>query len=285
MILGLQTMTTVADLPVEAELLANPAGNGAWSGSYDANSGEQTMSWILPFTLITDFARLALYTAETVTISATPPVTTVTRIVPMVCEFDSALNCLRVDFRALSAEEAEDATATPWKLVVATCRFGPLPYPVSGDSAFISLRLRANPKRITIPNFAYTLVDDANVFVEAVAQDVGIPIAEEQIEVTWHGITDLPGALATLSPMMDRVNSDVITLPDLGMACQPGTLHLAGRDASKTISFGGVVKSELSATLLYRSLPWNRAVGSGGALRWVQPRPITATSFKTLTGY
>jgi hypothetical protein len=289
-------MTTIADLPdsfTPEDPLSNPAGNGAWSASSDADRRGRTMSWFGLFADYDAFEAAALYTPETVTLSAGPPPLTVTRVIPLLYPYGTGrpLYCVAVDGRAFSAEDSEAADAAPWKEVVATCRFASLLYPVTGDSAFISVRMQGEPKRITIPNYAYVLVDDSNVLVEAVAQDVGIPIFEAKIQITWHGITDLPAALGTLAPLFDHVNSNVVTLPDLGLVCAIGTLHLADASAALSVQVSGAAKAELSITLAYRTLPWNRAIGSGGVVRWVAPsgsltsRPIAATSFAPLVGY
>lgn len=270
--------TTVDDLPASFDPrnpLCNPQGNGAWSGRYTDQSGEQTVSWLGPFSGFRDFVNAALLRRETVEVQ---PGTTVERLSPLVCPYDPDLIALEVIPRALTTEEAEEEDAAPWELVVATVRFGIVPYPQAGETPFVSISMNDTPKRTTIPNYAYTLVDDSDVFVEGLSQDVAIPVAEEEITVTWHGLTGLTEFSTATGPLVETVNSVEVTIPQLAITCPIGTLYVAGRSMGLTHLAGNLTRAEASVRLQRRALPWNRAIGSGGTPRWISPRPFASAS-------
>lgn len=274
--------TTWDDLPPSFDPrnpLTNPSGNGAWSAEYDLDGAgnRQSLSWLGPFTEFEAFRNAALYRPETIALGTG----TITRNVPLVCPYDSLLHALRVHFRSLTSltpEEADElgldidaADAPPYGRVIATVDFGVLPYGTGGSTPFVSIRKQSTPKRATIPNFAYTLVDDSNAVVEALAQDVAVPVPEETFEITWHGLQTLAPFEAVVGPLVDRVNASSVTLPQVARACPAGTLYVAGTSGQQQIDTGNVAKAEASVTLIRRELPWNRAIGSSGTPRWVAP--------------
>lgn len=278
-------MSTTADLPPSFfpdDPLSNVTGNGSWSADYDAQSGEQVVSWMGPFTDRLAFIEAALFKPETVTF----PGGDLTKVIPLQCPYDDRLYAIKVSMRALTVEEAEDAD--PWRDIVATVRFGVLPYRVDGDTPLVQVRIRGKSKRITIPNFPYELIDESDAFVERVAADIDRPIAEDYIDITYHGITDLAAAIAVLDPLRDKVNSETVTLPDIGRVCLPGTLHFSEMNAAKTINFGSTSKSELSISLAYRPVEWNRYVASKdphkGVFLRANPRPIESADLNGIFG-
>lgn len=294
-------MSTIADLPASwrKNLLTNFSGNGAFSLEYTATEGGGPLSWHGPFADFQAFRTAALFQAATITLTGGG---SLTKIVPLVHPFDDAFHAVRLSIRPFRGyDQGEQTTADdpwavdadpPWPELLATVTFGVLPYATGGDAAapFLSIKQGSNPQRITIPNAPYELVDESDVFIESVAQDISVPIAEERLTFTWHGVTDLPAINTLTQPIIHTLNDATITLPDVGLVCDPGTLHVAGRDSAKTLTLGSIAKSEFSLTATWRPIDWNRYLASKpphrGIFRRANPLPIPYADHTVLTrGY
>jgi hypothetical protein len=249
-------MATTADLPVTAALMANPLGAGAYAGHVDALRREERMTWRVPHADFEAFIAAVLFKQETIG--------TLTRFVPLLHPYAAGLYALGIDFHAFSPNDEVDVDLDPypWKAIDCAVTFGPLPYTVEGANPFLSIRGRANPKRITRPNTPYSIITDADAFLERVAQDITIPSGEIAIEITWHEIVDLPAALAIVVPLLDRTNSTPLSIPIIGLDAEAGTIHFQSTDFGLSVNTGANIKSTLGISLLYRDRDWNRVVAS-----------------------
>jgi hypothetical protein len=267
-------LTTVADLPASAELDTRP-GSCTFGNDLQGNN-EAICRWYVPYADLLAFREKTLYTTGVVTINPDPLVE-ITRVFPLVCPIDSSLVALTCE--GTSKQPNKSKSPGPWQVAAGVysphaanppfplwdvvVRFGRVPYPsTSGDQAFLSVTKEDRIERRTVPNHPYELISDAGAHVEWVTQDIALPAGTYLYRVTWHEIVDLPSAEAIFAPILDTINSTTITIPLIGTVCPPGTLHCAGGSSSSSITFGNVVKSSLSATLIYFPGGWNRAVAS-----------------------
>lgn len=267
-------MSVFEDLPPAAVLLSGP---NKWRAQYGPLSGEQTASWLVPFEDVRAFVDVAFFTPETLTV----PGGKMTVVVPLRCRWDDRLYATDVQLESFSAstEDPADPDAQDWEQVVATVRFGVLPYSFDGDRPAVEIQIEGGVEQFTLPNYPYSFL--GTMPLEKIAQDIGIPVGSVRIGVTWHEIVDLPAALAVVAPLAGKVNTSAMTIR--GLHCEPHTLHFQTFSSTETITVGGSYKARLSMTLAWRPSPhWNQAMKANGSYGLVDPQPLPDTDLGPL---
>lgn len=261
-------MSTTIDLPAtwRRNLMTTP---GSFSSEATPQGKVVKLTWHGPMADSRAFEDACLFKPRTIDMGGG---IFITRVEPLVCPWDDRLYANHVgDLRPYRGYRRGELVSTDpfapgaqplWPEVASSVTFEVPPFATTGESPYFSVSVDSNPTFYTIPNYAYTLIDEAGAFIEPVAQDVSVPIAIERLTFTWHEVTDLPGLFGMTQPIMNTVNLNAITLPDLGLACAPGTLHVGGRNAAKTITFGGGAKAQFSLGCVWREVDWNRALAS-----------------------
>lgn len=273
-------MTTTADLPASAQPMANPAGNGAFHSRRTAISRDDYLSWMVLFSDLDTFYEVCFDRTETITISESP-LTTITRVVPLQHPFSSKFYAIEAEGRAMSASDVYDS-ANPWanyyEYCIVTVHFGILPYSFT-DRPFVSIRRSGRSSVATLPIGNLKFAGNN----ELIDIPPGVPIFQEDLVVTWHEVTDLDGALATIEPLAGMVNSADVAI---GSRTYPtNTLHFPEFDAEAAITWGGSRKASLTFPVRWRPRPtWMQAIRRDGTVDTITPAPLPTGDLNPLFG-
>lgn len=271
-------MSTTADLPATAEPAANPAGAGRASSRRTTTERDDYLSWIVPHQDLDAFYTACFDKLETTDLGGG---VTSTRPVPLKHPFAASIYALEVQAQALTSSDIYDP-ANPYNdffgLWVATVHFGILPYSFT-DRPYVSVRRSGRAGIIAAP--VGTMKFAANN--EVIDIPPGIPVFQEDFVVTWHEVTDLDAALATIEPLAGMVNSTAIALRTRTYA--PGTIHFPEFDAEDAISFGGSRKAQLSFPVRWRPRPtWLQGIRKDGTPDTITPQVLLTGNLNPLFG-
>jgi len=265
-------MSTTDELPASAKLLNNPEGNGVYQGEVDERGRRHILSWKVPWEDHNEFLETA---GGTPVVFSGSGGSSVTVIVPLKFPYADNMYAKRITYRG----EGADALVTadrPFPWVIVNVEFATFDYAVESASPFITVRYRGTSYFATIPNVPFVFAGNG----EKLGQDVGRIVGEVAIEVTRHRIPDVTATLGILVPLMGKVSSSDVAVD--GVTYPAGTLLFPTFDGEKQIITLGGSRDQLSYPVIYKTIPWNRAMRKDGTLDTLVPAPYETADLNPL---
>lgn len=172
----------------------------------------------------------------------------------------------RVQIEGMGADERVTRNR-PWSRIAFAVEFGPLPFGVEGDQAYLEVATHGASSLATRPN-ASSYFQGNN---ERIDFDSGVWIGQTAYEFKYHQVVNYAPLKAKLESLKGKISSQDMTIDTTLHAA--GTLLIPTYDTSQTTATMGQVQRTASVTILARSIPWNSAVRSDGTVDAVLPPP------------
>lgn len=266
-------MSTLAQLPASAEILGNPSGNGGYTGGWDPSGREEMIPFKVAWEDRFAFENVVNGLDETVTVGGV----SITRRVPLQSPYNPSQYAVGGG-RFKSTGKVGTTPAKPYNTLIYQINFGYLPFSVSGDTAFASLRAQGGVRSLTMPNRRYAFSNG-----EVIDHGVAITHPGTSYQFTKYNLPDIVAFDNAMRALMAAgpVNSAPITLA--GRAFGAGEILVETYSTDETKSLFGMTENSATVVVNWSALPWNKLVRSDGVLEVPSPAPYTTSALSALT--
>lgn len=262
-------MSTIADLPPSAKLLIGQSAQTNFA--MDGSGLKMRLTWSVSWEDSPAFLEALQGYPETIG--------TLTRRVPLRNQFVPSIYALAIsNARFVGADSAISASRISTHIHY-TIEYGPLGYEVGGDSAYVTINHAGSTRSVTVPGVQYAF--SAGTYSGTkVQQDVAQPIGGVGMQLTLHQVPSISAFVATADAMLGTVNSTSLVVAGITRAA--GTVYFDTYESQSTRSVLGTEQHEVSISLIYSALPWNKFLDPGGSANAVTPAPFPTANHNTL---